>query len=210
MKKIISLLTVAVLFLCALTGCGGNKEVVATFGAELLRIAKEHHVRYLFEASVGGGIPVIRPMSSCLAANELSEVDGILNGTTNYILTQMDTAGASFEGALKDAQAKGYAEANPAADIDGIDAQCKIAIASAVAYQCYVRPEEVATEGIRHIHDRMPVMLDDASARQWLNMHEPAGSVLKNAVLDTDIRLVAGTEPMFDPGQAGFAVIREE
>ena len=67
-----------------------------------------------------------------------------------------------------------------------------------------------AAEGIRHIHDRMPVMLDDASARQWLNMHEPAGSILKNAVLDTDIRLVAGTEPMFDPGQAGFAVIREE
>ena len=125
-----------------------NKEVVATFGAELLRIAKEHHVRYLFEASVGGGIPVIRPMSSCLAANELSEVDGILNGTTNYILTQMIRAGKSFEEALAEAQAKGYAERNPAADVEGTDACRKICILAALAFGRLYAPASVHTEGI--------------------------------------------------------------
>ena len=125
-----------------------NKEVVATFGAELLRIAKEHHVRYLFEASVGGGIPVIRPMSSCLAANELSEVDGILNGTTNYILTQMIRAGKSFEEALAEAQEKGYAERNPAADVEGTDACRKICILSALAFGRLYAPASVHTEGI--------------------------------------------------------------
>ena len=125
-----------------------NKEVVATFGAELLRIAKEHHVRYLFEASVGGGIPVIRPMSSCLAANELSEVDGILNGTTNYILTQMIRAGKTFEEALAEAQEKGYAERNPAADVEGTDACRKICILSALAFGRLYAPSSVHTEGI--------------------------------------------------------------
>ncbi|MBO5648419.1 MAG: homoserine dehydrogenase [Clostridia bacterium] len=125
-----------------------NKEVVATFGAELLRIAKEHHVRYLFEASVGGGIPVIRPMSSCLAANELSEVDGILNGTTNYILTQMIRAGKSFEAALAEAQDKGYAERNPAADVEGTDACRKICILAALAFGRLYAPASVHTEGI--------------------------------------------------------------
>ncbi len=125
-----------------------NKEVVATFGAELLQIAKEHHVRYLFEASVGGGIPVIRPMSSCLAANELSEVDGILNGTTNYILTQMIRAGKSFEEALAEAQAKGYAERNPAADVEGTDACRKICILAALAFARLYAPSSVHTEGI--------------------------------------------------------------
>ena len=125
-----------------------NKEVVATFGAELLRIAKEHHVRYLFEASVGGGIPVIRPMSSCLAANELSEVDGILNGTTNYILTQMIRAGKTFEEALAEAQEKGYAERNPAADVEGTDACRKICILSALAFGRLYAPASVHTEGI--------------------------------------------------------------
>ena len=125
-----------------------NKEVVATFGAELLHIAKEHHVRYLFEASVGGGIPVIRPMSSCLAANELSEVDGILNGTTNYILTQMIRAGKSFEAALAEAQDKGYAERNPAADVEGTDACRKICILAALAFGRLYAPATVHTEGI--------------------------------------------------------------
>ncbi len=125
-----------------------NKEVVATFGAELLRIAKEHHVRYLFEASVGGGIPVIRPMSSCLAANELSEVDGILNGTTNYILTQMIHAGKTFEEALAEAQEKGYAERNPAADVEGTDACRKICILAALAFGRLYAPSSVHTEGI--------------------------------------------------------------
>ena len=128
-----------------------NKEVVATFGAELLRIAKEHHVRYLFEASVGGGIPVIRPMSSCLAANELSEVDGILNGTTNYILTQMIRAGKTFEEALAEAQEKGYAERNPAADVEGTDACRKICILAALAFGRLYAPASVHTEGITAI-----------------------------------------------------------
>ena len=128
-----------------------NKEVVATFGAELLEIARAHHVRYLFEASVGGGIPIIRPISSCLAANELYEVDGILNGTTNYILTQMIRAGKSFDDALSEAQAKGYAERNPAADIEGTDACRKICILSALAFGRSFSPNDVHTEGITKI-----------------------------------------------------------
>ncbi len=128
-----------------------NKEVVATFGAELLETARTHHVRYLFEASVGGGIPVIRPMSSCLAANALYEVDGILNGTTNYILTQMIRENKSFDDALSEAQAKGYAERNPAADIEGIDACRKICILSALAFGKSFSPADIHTEGITRI-----------------------------------------------------------
>ena len=99
-----------------------NKELVAAYGYELLQIAKEKGCSFLFEASVGGGIPILRPMSSCLAANELSEIVGILNGTTNYILTRMIRGGLSFDDALKEAQEKGYAEADPTADIEGHDA----------------------------------------------------------------------------------------
>ncbi|MBO7342172.1 MAG: homoserine dehydrogenase, partial [Clostridia bacterium] len=109
-----------------------NKEVVARFGAELLEIAAKNGVRYLFEASVGGGIPVIRPMVNDLASNKIEQVDGILNGTTNYILTKM-IAGADFADALKEAQAKGYAEANPAADVEGLDAARKIVILAALS-----------------------------------------------------------------------------
>ena len=105
-----------------------NKELVATYGTELLAIAEEKNVNYLFEASVGGGIPVIRPLSRCLAANNITRIAGILNGTTNYILHEMFTNNKSFETALSDAQAMGYAERNPAADIEGHDACRKIAI----------------------------------------------------------------------------------
>ena len=98
-----------------------NKELVASHGRELLAIAKEKNVNYLFEASVGGGIPVLRPLFQCLAGNRIEEVVGILNGTTNYILTRMVRGGVSFEDALKEAQAKGYAEQNPAADVEGPD-----------------------------------------------------------------------------------------
>lgn len=125
-----------------------NKEVVATFGAELLSEARKNDVRYLFEASVGGGIPVIRPISSCLAANEIFEVDGILNGTTNYILTQMVSYGKTFEDALSEAQEKGYAERNPAADIEGLDAQRKIRILSALSFGRLFSEAAVHTEGI--------------------------------------------------------------
>ena len=128
-----------------------NKEVVANFGPELLRTAAENNVRYLFEASVGGGIPVIHPIGSCLTANDITEVDGILNGTTNYILTKMISEGADFDSALAEAQQKGYAERNPAADIDGIDTCRKISILSAIAFGRLVPPEKISTEGIRAV-----------------------------------------------------------
>ncbi len=125
-----------------------NKELVATCGYDLLQIAKEKKVSYLFEASVGGGIPIIRPLSQCLAANEIEEVYGILNGTTNYILTRMIKAGLPFEAALKEAQDNGYAERDPSADIEGHDACRKICILSAIAFGRHVYPEQVPTEGI--------------------------------------------------------------
>jgi len=125
-----------------------NKELVAKHGCELLKIAAENNVSYLFEASVGGGIPIIRPLHQCLAANEITEIMGILNGTTNYILTKMIKEGMDFDVALKDAQLKGYAEANPAADVEGIDACRKISILSSLAYGEQVDPEKIPTEGI--------------------------------------------------------------
>ena len=128
-----------------------NKEVVANFGAELLEIAKAHGVSYMFEASVGGGIPVIRPMIRDLSSNNINEVSGILNGTTNYILTKMDTEGADFADVLRDAQKKGYAEANPAADVEGLDAARKIVILAALSYGKLINPKNIHTEGITTI-----------------------------------------------------------
>jgi len=128
-----------------------NKELVATHGTELLQIAAEKNVNYMFEASVGGGIPVIRPLNQCLAANEISEIFGILNGTTNYILTKMIKNGESFEDALADAQAKGYAERNPAADVEGHDACRKICILSSLAFGKTVEYSKIHTEGITNI-----------------------------------------------------------
>lgn len=125
-----------------------NKELVATHGDELLAIAKEKNLNFLFEASVGGGIPIIRPLNQCLAANEIQSISGILNGTTNYILTKMIKEGESFDSALKTAQALGYAEANPSADVDGIDSCRKIAILASLAYGKHVDPNKVYTEGI--------------------------------------------------------------
>lgn len=125
-----------------------NKELVAERGYELMQLAREHNVSYLFEASVGGGIPIIRPLSQCLAANELTEICGILNGTTNYILTRMIRTGASFEAALKEAQAKGYAEADPAADVEGHDACRKICILASLAFGRHIFPSQVSAEGI--------------------------------------------------------------
>lgn len=128
-----------------------NKEVVANFGAELLKTAKEMGVRYLFEASVGGGIPVIRPIVNDLAANSIRSVSGILNGTTNYILTQMETSDADFAAALADAQKKGYAEADPTADVEGIDAARKIVILAALAFGKLLDPNKIYAEGITKI-----------------------------------------------------------
>ncbi len=128
-----------------------NKEVVANFGAELLATAKEHNVRYLFEASVGGGIPVIRPIVNDLAANSIRSINGILNGTTNYILTQMEAEGADFAVALADAQRKGYAESDPTADVEGIDAARKIVILAALSFGKLLDPNKIYTEGITKI-----------------------------------------------------------
>lgn len=128
-----------------------NKELVARHGAELHRIAAEHGVRYLFEASVGGGIPIIRPMTNDLAANGIVSVDGILNGTTNYILTRMANEGAPLSDVLKDAQAKGYAEADPTADVEGLDAARKIVILAALAFGKIPDPDAISVEGITSI-----------------------------------------------------------
>ena len=128
-----------------------NKELVARHGAELHRIAAEHGVRYLFEASVGGGIPIIRPMTNDLAANGIVAVDGILNGTTNYILTRMSNEGAPLSDVLKDAQAKGYAEADPTADVEGLDAARKIVILAALAFGKILDPDAISVEGISSV-----------------------------------------------------------
>ena len=128
-----------------------NKEVVAEKGDELLKAAADNGARYLFEASVGGGIPVLRPLGTCLASNKINEINGILNGTTNYILTQMIDFGKTFEVALKEAQQKGYAEANPTADVEGIDACRKICILAAIAFGKLINPSEVSTQGISKI-----------------------------------------------------------
>lgn len=128
-----------------------NKEVVSTFGVELCRIARENGVRYLFEASVGGGIPVIRPIINDLSSNKINKISGILNGTTNFILTSMRDADASFDSALKEAQRLGYAEANPSADVDGIDAARKIVILAALASGKLLDPKKIDTTGITKI-----------------------------------------------------------
>ncbi len=131
--------------------CTSNKELVAKHGAELLELAREKDINFLFEASVGGGIPIIRPLNQSLTADEIEEITGILNGTTNYILTKMSAEGQDFETALADAQEKGYAERNPEADVEGYDACRKIAILSSLAYGRQVDYEDIYTEGITKI-----------------------------------------------------------
>ena len=131
--------------------CTSNKELVAKHGPELLEIAKARDINYLFEASCGGGIPIIRPLNSSLTADEIDEITGILNGTTNYILSKMASDGSGFDEALKEAQEKGYAERNPEADVEGYDACRKIAILSSLAFGCHVDFEDIYTEGITRI-----------------------------------------------------------
>ncbi len=128
-----------------------NKELVATKGHELIAIARERNLNYMFEASVGGGIPIIRPITQCLAANEINEIYGILNGTTNYILTAMTGGTTTYEEALREAQEKGYAEQDPSADIEGTDACRKICILSDLCFGRSVLPEDVAAEGISSV-----------------------------------------------------------
>lgn len=131
--------------------CTSNKELVAAHGPELIKIAHENKCNYLFEASVGGGIPIIRPLNYSLTAEKIDAITGILNGTTNYILSKMEKEGADFEEVLKEAQEKGYAERNPEADVEGYDACRKIAILSSLMSGKNVRSEEIYTEGITKI-----------------------------------------------------------
>ena len=131
--------------------CTSNKELVAAYGAELVHLAKSKSVNFLFEASVGGGIPVIRPLNQSLTADKILKINGILNGTTNYILTKMAKEGSDFDVVLKEAQELGYAEKDPTADVEGYDACRKIAILTSLAYGKQVNYEEVYTEGITKI-----------------------------------------------------------
>lgn len=128
-----------------------NKELVATYGDELFGLAQANNCKYLYEASVGGGIPIIRPLSKCLAANRIDKIAGILNGTTNYILTRMFNDNASFESALKEAQEKGYAEKDPTADVEGFDTGKKICILSSMINGEKIDHRDVHTEGITKI-----------------------------------------------------------
>lgn len=134
--------------------CTSNKALVAEYGPKLLELAKQNKINFLFEASVGGGIPIIRPLKTSLAPDEIMEISGILNGTTNYILTEMTNNGSDFDSVLKDAQDKGYAEKDPTADIEGHDACRKIAILTSLAYGRQLQFEDIYTEGITKITER--------------------------------------------------------
>ena len=131
--------------------CTSNKALVAKHGPELMEIAREKNINFLFEASCGGGIPIIRALNSSLTADEIDEITGILNGTTNYMMYKMSTEGCEFDTVLKEAQAKGYAEADPTADVEGYDACRKIAILSSLAYGKFLNYEDIYTEGITKI-----------------------------------------------------------
>lgn len=144
--------------------CTSNKEMVATYGAELLALAKEHNVAFLFEASVGGGTPIITPMHQCLAANHISQIQGIVNGTTNFMLTKMKRESMGFDAALKIAQQLGYAETkDPGDDVDGRDACRKIAILSSLACGHHVYPDNIPARGIRD------VTVEDVKAAEQLD-----------------------------------------
>lgn len=128
-----------------------NKDVVARCGKELFAMAEEHDVDFMFEASVGGGIPIITPLKQCLTANRITEVMGIVNGTTNYMLTKMTQGGSDYGAVLKEAQNKGYAEADPSADVEGLDAARKAAILASIAFNTRICLDDVSIEGITHI-----------------------------------------------------------
>ncbi len=167
-----------------------NKELVAAKGDELLAIARQRNLNFLFEASVGGGIPILRPLDQCLAANTIEEIAGILNGTTNFMLTKMFTEGMDFAEALALAQQLGYAERNPAADVEGMDACRKICILASLAFGKHILPEEVHTEGITDI------------TKQDVQYAAAYGGVIKligRAVRTEDDRLYCSVSPMILP-----------
>ena len=163
-----------------------NKALVAEHGCELLALAAEQGVSYLFEASVGGGIPILRPLNQCLAANEIEEITGILNGTTNYILTRMIRGGLSFDAALKEAQANGYAEQDPTADIEGHDACRKICILASLAFGRHIYPSQVPAEGITG------VTLSDVA---WAEACGKKLKLLGRAIRQADGRVCAYVSP---------------
>lgn len=175
-----------------------NKELVAAKGAELLKIAQKNNLNFLFEASVGGGIPIIRPISQCLAANDVIEIAGILNGTTNFILTKMIRERMNFADALALAQKLGYAERDPAADIEGHDACRKICILASLAYGRHVYPEQVHTEGITKI-----TLADVEYASVWGGVVKLVGQV---KMMD-DGKLQIIVCPMFIPRDSQLAMV---
>ena len=177
-----------------------NKELVATHGYELLQLARANGCSYLFEASVGGGIPILRPLTSCLAANELEQVTGILNGTTNYILTRMIRAGLTFEQALAEAQSNGYAEKDPTADVDGHDACRKICILADLAFGRQVCPDQVSTQGIRG------VTLEDVA---YADSVGDKIKLLGRAIRQPNGRVCAFVAPHLVPGENPLAGVED-
>jgi homoserine dehydrogenase len=180
--------------------CTSNKELVAKYGPELIETAKNHSCNYLFEASVGGGIPIIRPLNYSLTAEKIEGITGILNGTTNYILTKMEKEGADFAGVLKQAQEKGYAERNPEADIEGYDARRKIAILSSLMMGKNVDSEKVFTEGISGI-----------SAADFLYAKECGYTIkllAKSEMVDDD-EVLAMVAPFMIPKEHPLAMVND-
>ncbi len=172
-----------------------NKECVAKFGDELLAIANEHGVRYLFEASVGGGIPIIRPMINDLSPNNIISISGILNGTTNYILTKMTDDGSEFSEVLSEAQRKGYAERNPAADIEGLDAARKIVILTALATDIRLDSDAIYCEGITEIDPAAVALAESFDCKIKLIAHYESVNGRLLAMVST--RLVPVSNPLY-------------
>lgn len=177
-----------------------NKELISVKGQELLKIAKENNLNLLFEASVGGGIPIIRPICQCLTANEIYRITGILNGTTNFILTKMVDENMSFDDALKMAQELGYAERDPSADVDGIDTCRKIAILASLSFGKNVDPDLIKTEGITKI------TLDDVKyAEKWGGVIKLIGTV---TLLDNG-KVVPAVYPAFIPNDSQLSSVKD-
>lgn len=174
-----------------------NKEVMARHGGEILQVAREHGARVRFEASVAGGIPIIKSLEECLAADRIRQIMGIINGTSNYVLTEMSVKGKTFEEALADAQSRGYAEADPSADVEGLDAANKLAILASIAFGTSIGPEDVYTEGITRI-----TPLDIEYAKEL-------GYVIKLLGIagDTGGRVEARVHPTFIPFEHPLAFV---
>lgn len=176
-----------------------NKDVIAKYGKELFTAAEESGVDLMFEASVGGGIPIIRPLKQCLAANDISEVMGIVNGTTNYMLTKMTNEQMDFKDVLAEAQARGYAEADPTADIGGFDAARKIAILSSIAFGTRVSLDDVYVEGIARI------------SKQDIEYAAELGYVIKLLAIarDTESGIDVRVHPAFIPANQPLATVND-